>query len=304
MSYLGYIFTYFAIWLLHLLPGPLFYLFSDFFSFITHRVVGYRKKVVRENLSKAFPHYTIRQLRQTEQKFYRHLCDVILESAVSHFYSEKQALKRISYRNPGLLDPYYQQGRPVIAVTGHYGNWEYLNSLGLVTRYQILAAYKPLRNPYFDRMVRRNRERFRAITFPMEQVARKMIQFYRDRIPALTIMLGDQRPMMHQIQYWTRFMGQDTPLFLGTEKLALKLDAVVVFLKIRKIRRGHYEVEIVPISDDPGSMKPYEITGAHVKVLEDLIREEPAYWLWSHRRWKHSLAKFREEYPDKIPSNL
>lgn len=301
MEYLGYIFTYSAIWLLHLLPGPLFYLFSDLFSFFTYRVVGYRKKVVRKNLRNAFPQFSSKQLRITERRFYRHLCDMILESAVSHFYSEKQLLKRISYRNPELLDDYYQQGRQMIAVTGHYGNWEYLSSLGLVSRFQLLAAYKPLRNPYFDRMVRRNREQFRAITAPMEQIARKMIQFYRDNVPAVTIFLADQRPMMHQIQYWTRFLGQETPLYLGTEKLAKKLNAVVVFLKVRKIRRGHYEVEIIPISEDPRKTEPFEITEGHVRVLEELIREEPAYWLWSHRRWKHSLEKFRAEYPEKAP---
>ncbi|MGW8314394.1 MAG: lysophospholipid acyltransferase family protein [Bacteroidales bacterium] len=300
MRYLGYIFTYFAIWLLHILPGPVFYLFSDFFSFFTHRVVGYRKKVVRENLRKSFPQYSLRQLRETERKFYRHLCDLILESAVVHFYSEKQLLDKISCRNPELLDHYYKEGRPMIAVTGHYGNWEYLTNLGIISSYQEMGAYKPLRNPYFDRMVRKNREKFRAVTAPMEQIARKMFRFERDGVPTLTIFLGDQRPMFHQIQYWTKFMGQDTPMFLGAEKLARKLNAVVVFLKVRKTGRGHYEVEVVPVCDDPGSTKPYEITEKHVRALEDLIREEPAYWLWSHRRWKHTLEKYREACPDKL----
>lgn len=301
MRYLAYIFTSLAIWMLHLLPERIFYLFSDLLSFITHRVVGYRKKVVRENLGKAFPQYTLMQLRQTERKFYRHLCDLILETAVSHFYSGTQIQKKISYRNPELLDQYYEQGRQMIIVTGHYGNWEYLSSLGLVSRYQVLAAYKPLRNPYFDRMVRRNREKFRVITSPMEQIARKMIRFQRDGIPAATIFLGDQRPMLHQIQYWTRFMGQDTPLFLGTERMAIKLNAVVVFMKIRKIGRGRYEAEVVPVCDDPRSTNSNEITEAHVKVLEELIREEPAFWLWSHRRWKHSLKKYLDEHPEKAP---
>ena len=295
MRYLGYIFTYLTIWLLHLLPGPVFYLFSDFFAFFTYRVVGYRKKVVRENLEKAFPHYTLAQIRATERKFYKHLCDLILETAVSHFYSEAQLLKRITCRNPELLDHYFKQGRTMIAVTGHYGNWEYLTSLGLISRYQLMGAYKPLLNPYFDRMVRRNREQFRAITAPMEQIARKMIQFHRDRVPTMTVFLGDQRPMFHQIQYWTKFMGRDTPLFLGVEKLAKKLDAVVAFMKVRKIKRGYYEVEVVPVCDHPGDTKPYEITEAHVRALEELIREEPAYWLWSHRRWKHSYQRYLEE---------
>ncbi len=300
MKYLGYIFTSLLIQVLHLLPGPLFYLVSDFVSFLLYRVAGYRKGVVRDNLEKAFPEFSRRQIRETERKFYRHLSDLILETAISHFYSSEKLLKRITYRNPEVLEAYHRQGRQMIAVLGHYGNWEYLSSLGLVTSYRVLAAYRPLRNPYFDRMVRRNREHFRVITHPMEQIARKMIEHYRDGIPALTLFLADQRPMFHQIQYWTEFLGRHTPMFLGTEKLARKMNAVVVFLKIRKIKRGRYEVEVVPVCDDPRSMEPFAITDAHVRILEELIREEPAYWLWSHRRWKHSYQRYLEEKGDPV----
>jgi KDO2-lipid IV(A) lauroyltransferase len=300
MGYLGYIFTYSIIWLLHLLPERLLYLFSDFLWFLTYHVVRYRRKVVRYNLTSAFPAYSRKEIRRTERQFYHHLCDVILESAVSHFYNKKKFLERITYKNPELLERYYRTGKQLIAVTGHYGNWEYLNTLGLVSPYQSIGIYKPLRNKYFDRMIRRNRERFHTITVPMEQVARILFQYHREGIPKLTIFLSDQRPVFQQIQYWTTFMGLDTPLYLGSEKLAKKLDAVVVFLKVRKQKRGRYQVEVVPVCEDPAQMQPYGITEAHVRILEELIREQPAYWLWSHRRWKHSLEKFRVAYPDRL----
>jgi KDO2-lipid IV(A) lauroyltransferase len=291
MKFVGYIITRSLIWLLHLLPEFLLYFFSDIFYLLTYRLVGYRKKVVMDNLSRAFPDLGHKAIKRTARGFYHHLCDLILESAIAHFYSSKKALDKISYRNPELLDKFFLQGKQVLAVTAHYGNWEYLSTLPMVCKYPVSAIYKPLKNKYFDRMTRHNREKFGVEVVAMEKVARKLIAHHRDGEPVLTIFLSDQRPMLHTVQYWTKFLGQDTPLFLGTEKLAHKLDAAVVFLKIRKLRRGRYEVEVVPVCDDPKGMKPFEITERHVRILEDLIREAPDYWLWSHRRWKHSRER-------------
>ncbi len=301
MKFLGYIFAYSLIWLLHLLPERILYFISDILYLLLYYVVNYRKKVVYDNIQKAFPEYSKSEIRKTARKFYHHLCDLMLESAASHFYSEEQALERITYRNPEILNEIYNSGKQVMAVTGHYGNWEYLSTLGLASEYPVLAIYKPLRNNYFDRMVKKNRTRFGVMVSPMEHIARTLIAYHRESTPVLTIFLSDQRPMFHQIQYWTKFMGLDTPLYLGTEKLARKLDAAVVFLKIRKTTRGRYEVEVEQICMDPASMKPYEITDAHVRILENLIREEPGYWLWSHRRWKHSLEKFQSQNNKRAP---
>jgi KDO2-lipid IV(A) lauroyltransferase len=261
-----------------------------------YHVVGYRKKIVYHNLEKAFPEYDRTEIRRTAKKFYRHLSDVILESAVFHFYSESKVLKRLRYKNPELLDDLYDKGKQVMAVMGHYGNWEYIASLGLVIKSPVLAIYKPLRNRYFDGMVQKNRHAFGVVPVPMAKIGRKLIEYHRSSTPVLTLFLADQRPQYHQIQYWTKFLGQDTPLFLGTEKLSRKLDAAVVFLKIRKLKRGRYEMEVELICEGPEGMKPYEITERHVRILEGMIREEPAYWLWSHQRWKHSYERFKQEH--------
>jgi len=298
MRFLGYIFTYSLIWLLHLMPERILYCISDFLYLLIHYIVGYRKKVVYDNIAKAFPDYGKKEIRQTVRRFYHHLCDLFIESSVSHFYSESEALKKITYRNPELLNEMYSEGRQVIAVTGHYGNWEYLSTLGLVTKYPIVAIFKPLKNKYIDRLMQTNRNRFGVIPVPMKEIARKLISFQRDNTPAMSLFLADQRPIFHQIQYWTKFLGLDTPLYLGTEKLARKLNAAVVFLKVRKVKRGRYEVEIEQITGNPKDLEPFKITEAHVRILENLIREEPAYWLWSHRRWKHSHEKFEREHGD------
>lgn len=299
MKFLAYIFSYCFVWLLHLLPERILYLLSDVLYFLMYHVVGYRKKVVFENLEKSFPEYEKSKIRRIAKKFFHHLSDLMLESAVSHFYSESKALEKITYKNPQLLNELFGKGKQVMAVLGHYGNWEYLSSLALAIDYPVVAIYKPLHNKYFDRMVQKNRKTFGVIPVPMEKIARKLIGFHKSKKPVLTLFLGDQRPQYHQIHYWTKFMGQHTPMFLGTEKLARKLDAAVVFLKIRKLKRGRYEMEAELICESPDSLKPYDITNRHVAILENLIREEPAYWLWSHRRWKHSYEKYQKEHAEK-----
>ncbi|MCK4992794.1 MAG: lysophospholipid acyltransferase family protein [Bacteroidales bacterium] len=296
MKFIAYIFAYSFVWLLHLLPERILYLLSDILYLLMYHVAGYRKKVVYRNLEKAFPEYDKSEISRIAKLFFHHLSDLMLESAASHFYSESLALKKITYKNPELLNELYGKGKQVMAVLGHYGNWEYMSTLGLVIDYPVVAIYKPLRNKYFDKMVQKNRNTFGVITVPMDKIARKLIEYHKSNTPVLTLNLGDQRPRYHQIQYWTKFMGRDTPMFLGTEKLARKLDAAVVFLKIRKLKRGRYEMEAELICESPKGLKPFEITNRHAAILEDLIREEPAYWLWSHKRWKHSYEKYKQEY--------
>ena len=299
MKFIAYIFAYSFVWLLHLLPERILYLLSDLLYLLMYHVVGYRKKVVYANLENAFPEYEKSEIRRIAKKFFRHLSDLILEQAVYPFYSESQALKRFTIKNPELLNALYAKGKPVMAVLGHYGNWEYLSTLGLTIDYPVVAIYKPLHNKYIDRMMQRNRNAFGVITVPMEKIARRLIAYHKSNTPVLTLNLGDQRPLYYQIQYWTKFMDQQTPMFLGTEKLARKLDAAVVFLKIRKLKRGRYEMETELICESPEGLKPYEITNRHVAILENMIREEPAYWLWSHQRWKHSYEKFQQEHGEQ-----
>jgi KDO2-lipid IV(A) lauroyltransferase len=296
MKFIAYIFAYVFVWLLHLLPERILFLFSDLLYLLMYHLAGYRKKVVYTNLEKAFPEYEKSEIRRIARKFFHHLSDLMLESSVSHFYSESTALKKITYKNPELLNELHGKGKQVMAVLGHYGNWEYMSTLALVIDYPVVAVYKPLHNKYIDRMTQKNRNAFGVITVPMEKIARRLIEYKKSKKPVLTLNLGDQRPLYHQIQYWTKFMGRDTPMFLGTEKLARKLDTAVVFLKIRKLKRGRYEMEAELICESPKDLEPFEITNRHVAILEDLIREEPAYWLWSHKRWKHSYEKYQEEH--------
>jgi KDO2-lipid IV(A) lauroyltransferase len=291
MQFIGYILVYSFFWLLHLLPERILAGVSGFFYGVIYYIARYRRKVVYGNLSRAFPELGPGERTKIAKKYYRHLSDLFLESAISHFDSDRQFLRRISFRNLEVLDAAFSKGKQVIGVTAHYGNWEFLTTLGALTGFRVMGAYKPIKNKYIDRMVKRSRERFNSLPVPMGQIARAMMEHQRDGVPAVSIFVADQSPIFSQIQYWTKFLGQDTPLYLGAEKLARKLDATVVFLKVRKTRRFRYEVEIEMITEEPGKMEPFGITEAHVRILESLIKERPEFWLWSHRRWKHSYEK-------------
>ena len=294
MKYIAYIIATTFFRFLALLPGTILYLFSDLLYFILYILAGYRKNVTTTNLQHAFPEWDKRKIRKVRRKFYRHLSDVILENVVIQFYQKRRLEKMFSFSNPEMVKSYYDKGRHVILVTGHYNNWEWATPLSLTFRHLVIGVYRPLKNPYFDKAIRRARTRFGAAAVPMGRIGRALFEYDRQGVLTLTGMVGDQRPIRKHIQYWTNFMNQQTAVFTGSEKLARKFNAVVVFMKVRRIRRGQYIAEIELITDEPGKTALFEITEKHTRILEKLIMEEPANWLWSHNRWKISYEEWQE----------
>jgi KDO2-lipid IV(A) lauroyltransferase len=243
--------------------------------------------VVFRNLRKVYPELSRQERKRIARRFYLHLADLMLESAVAHFDSDRRISQRMGFSNPELMDALHQKGKHVVLITAHYGNWEFLINVPRVTPYRLLGAYKPLRNRYFDRMVKKSRQRFNSVPVPMAKIARAMIEHKRDGLLAASLFVADQRPHRERIQYWTTFLGRETPFYLGAEKMARKIDAAVVFAKIRKVKRFRYRCEFELITEDPRAPAEHEITEAHIRILEGLIAEEPAHWLWSHKRWKY-----------------
>lgn len=294
MKYIAYITTIALLRLLSLLPRHALYVVSDFFYLFLFRIAGYRKNVTTNNLRNAFPEKSEKERTELRKTFYRHLSDVIIENAVIQYYPRRKLEKMFSFSNPELIDSYYQQGRHIILVTAHYNNWEWASPLSYTFRHLVIGVYKPLKNKYFDRAYRTARTRFGANAVPMGRIGRALFEYKEKGILTLTGMVGDQRPLRKNVQYWTRFMNQQTAVFTGSEKLAKKFDAVVVFMKVRKIRRGQYRATFELVTDTPGRTAPFEITEQYTRILEKLILEDPACWLWSHNRWKVSYEKWKE----------
>jgi KDO2-lipid IV(A) lauroyltransferase len=294
MKYTAYIITIALLRLVALLPKRALYLLSDFLFFILYRIAGYRKEVVKRNLHNAFPGKTEQELLETEVKFYRHLADVIIENAVIQFYSRRRLEQMFSFTNPEMIDAWFNRARHIILVTAHYNNWEWASPLSYTFNHLVIGVYKPLKNPWFDRALRKARTRFGAAAVPMGNIGRALFEYREKGIPTLTGMVGDQRPIRKQVRYWTDFLNQKTAVFTGSEKLAQKFNAVVIFMKVRRIRRGQYSATFQLVTDRPSETSQFEITEQHTRFLEELIHEEPANWLWSHNRWKISYEQWLE----------
>ncbi len=234
----------------------------------------------------AFPEKSEKEIKQIAKRFYKHFCDFVLESVKTIHISKKQNAKRFTYKNLEVFHELYKKNKNVILVSGHYGNWEWLVSLPSKLEHKFLALYKPLSNKYFDKLIINLRSKYATGMVPMDDTLRVMLDYKRKNELIITWFLADQTPP-RETQYWTKFLNQETPIFLGTEKIARKLNHTVVFMDIHKLKRGYYQAEFTLLFENAADTKEYEITEKHTKYLENIINQKPEYWLWSHRRWKH-----------------
>ena len=274
-------------WIFTLLPLKVLYIFSDLLFFCSFHILTYRKHLTLINLQRSFPEKSSKEIRRIAKRFYRHFCDQIMESFKLFHMNEKQILRRYSFRNPEVLDELYQSNKSVIAVSGHYGNWEWLASLPLVTRYKVLFVYKPPSNKNFARLYARVGGKFGVMPITMQQLLRAILDYKTNKELSTTIILGDQRPPPRNIKYWTRFLNQDTPLLTGFERISKKTNQAVVYINIQRIKRGYYEIIFHKLFENPGEINDFEITETYIKTLEKIIVDQPELWLWTHHRWKH-----------------
>jgi KDO2-lipid IV(A) lauroyltransferase len=221
------------------------------------------------------------------KKFYKHLADLFIEIFKLTHMSNAEQIKRFSYSNLQVIDKLREEKRDIIAVLGHYNNWEWPTLLPHFLKYKIVIIYKPLQNKFFNRFINNQRSRDGIVLTPMSLVIREILNHRKNNINTLSVFLSDQTPVKGDIKYWTTFLNQDTPVYIGTEKIASKYDMAVVFFNIQKIKRGYYNLNIELLFDHTAGLPEHLITETHVRRLEEIIIEKPEYWIWSHRRWKH-----------------
>ncbi|MCU0371268.1 MAG: lysophospholipid acyltransferase family protein [Bacteroidales bacterium] len=287
MKLTGFIIFYLFAQVLRLLPFTLLYGFSDFLSFILRKVIRYRKAFVLNNLSGSFRKMGPEDLAKISKRFYRNLADITLEGIKAFTMTGKQVKARYRIRNPEIAYRFLEAGKGVICVTGHYGNWEWgALSPPLQMPWKFVAFYKPVNDRRLDRFVRTNRSRFGTILAPIRETTKT---FEENRgYPVIYLMAADQSPSNREMAYWVDFLGRDTAFLHGPEKHARINNLPVVFAAIRRIKRGFYELELSILAEDPSSLPDGEITKRYAESMESLIMEDPANWLWSHRRWKLS----------------
>tara|TARA_R110001592_G_C13157578_1_gene748646 strand:- start:1181 stop:2089 length:909 start_codon:yes stop_codon:yes gene_type:complete len=287
MQFLAFAITYPFIYLLSRLPMRVLYALSDVFFFLMYNVIGYRKKVVLENLKLAFPEKPEEERKKIAKDFFRHLTDLIMESVKAFSISEKEMSKRYTYKNPELVNNFTKQGRSIALVAAHQANWEWSISLPLVLEGNVSGAYTKLGNPYFEKVVRSSREKYGIIGYKTSETVKGMQKNFAEKTQGLYILLSDQSPQLHKTFYWNEFFGVQVPMHTGAEMLAKRFDLVVINYITRKVKRGYYETEFQLITDAPKEFEDYQITDKYTRLTENNINQQPALYLWSHKRFKH-----------------
>ncbi len=273
--------------LISYLPFPVLYFLSNGLSFVIYRIFRYRVKVVRKNLLNSFPEKNSDERLLIEKKFYNHLADMIIETIKMISITPYSLHKRMLLNNPEIIDNFYKKQQSIVFITNHYNNWEYAGiAVSNVSRLKIYPIYKPLNNLFFNDFIKEVRSRFGAIPIAKSETLRTLVanKFHLTG----TAFIADQTPIKNEIQYWTTFLNQDTPVYLGVEKIAIKFNYPVVYGHVQKVSRGKYELTFKVISEKPSTTLPYQITEMHIRELENAIIKNPEFWLWSHNRWKHS----------------
>lgn len=271
-----------------LLPFSILYVLSDFIYLIVYYLIGYRKNVVRENLKRSFPGKTDRELLATEKKFYHHLCDLLFESIKMATISKEEMSRRMKILNYEPLLKHYDENKSVLLITSHYGNWEWTSSFSmyLPADKPMYQVYKQQKNKLFDRLIYNLRIRFGSVNVEVNELFDVLSSLKQQGKMGMIGLISDQSPSRKGIKYQSQFLNQRTPVITGTEIIAKKYDFPVYFVQIRRVKRGYYTCNPVPICLHPQESGKFEITEKYIRLLEQEIMAEPAYWLWSHRRWK------------------
>ncbi|WP_281310062.1 lysophospholipid acyltransferase family protein [Flavobacterium flavigenum] len=287
MQFLIYILAYPILWLISILPFRIFYWFSDCVYFLVYYIIGYRKKVVRENLSLALPHLNDAERKKIEKKFYQHMCDMFLEMIKTMSISPEEMEKRFHVTNIDLILDYAKKGKSVILVASHYASYEWLLTINPKLGFQGVAVYKKLANPYFDKLIRKIRTKYNCEMIPTKNAIPLMAQNQREGKLSLYGLASDQSPKSDRIFHSNDFMGIEVPVHTGAEMLAKKYDLSVIMVKVKKVKRGYYEATFLTLADNPKDYEDFKITEMYIKELEKQIYEVPEYYLWTHKRWKH-----------------
>ena len=276
-----------VVYFISILPFPLLYGLSDVFFCLLYYVVGYRKKVVLQNLANSFPDKSPEERARICRDFYRYFCDLFLETFKTLTISKSAMLRHcaLTPETVALFERLHAEGKSVVLVMGHKGNWEWAgNSFSILCPQQLYVVYHPLASKHYDGLMYRMRTRFGTKLIAMQDTFREMVKL-RGEINA-TALIADQSPRPDTAQ-WVNFLHQDTPVFTGTERIASKMNYQVVYVSVTRTKRGYYSVSAEVLVESPAQEAPGNITTLHTARLEADIVDQPATWLWSHRRWKH-----------------
>ena len=287
MQLIVFLIIYPLLWCISILPFRILYFFSDFVYLIIYYIIGYRKKTVRENLALALPHLSVQERLIIEKKSFRYLCDMFLEMIKTMTISEQEIKKRFVFTNLEVYKNLENKGKSIALMMAHYASYEWAVSLNYHVDFEGFGIYKKIYNPYFDKLVRTIRMKFKAKLITTKETIPTIIENNKANKLCTYGFASDQSPRLQSTHHWQSFMGKVVPVHTGAEMLSKKYDFNVIFLKNKRVSRGYYESSFEILSENATEVPNYEITDKFIKLVEQQIYESPEFYLWTHKRWKH-----------------
>lgn len=282
------------------LPYRALYVISDIADLVLYHIVRYRRDIVRRNITSAFPEKSLEECISIERGFYKWFCDYFVETVKLMSVSRQELLSRIEFRGIDKIEECFDRGQTCAGILGHYGNWELLSATGLVIKKHPEAVigliYHPLRSQLFDRLFINMRQSMGGVCVPKKDILRYLVSFRSQNLMNLFGYIADQAPRYRNIHLWLPFLNHDTPVFTGAERIMRKMNNAVFYIDVERPERGKYIYTFKLMTDKPGEMPEFEITKKFFVMLEQTIRREPRFYLWSHNRWKRTREEFDKEF--------
>jgi KDO2-lipid IV(A) lauroyltransferase len=266
------------------------YVLSDGLFYLLYYVIRYRRPIVRKNLIESFPEKSGQEILKIEKKFYRFFTDQVLESCKMATISPEEMKKRMKFTNVEEVNSVFREGKSIALYMGHYGNWEWVSSIPLCLEKGVKAVqiYHKLRNENMDKLMLSIRERMGAISVEMRKTARYITKMSAAREVSIVGFIADQSPRVHELHYFLPFLHHHTPVLTGSEKIIKHYGFEARFLKVKRIKRGFYETELILLHDHPQELSDFELTDLYYQKLEHMIQECPELYLWTHNRFRHA----------------
>lgn len=267
------------------LPEKVLYKLADILSCVLEKIVGYRKQTITKNIALAFPEKSVSERVAIAHGFYRHLADVAIEIIMLSRMRPESLLRRFDIQGAEIVNEIMRQGRSVILLSAHQGNWEWmLTAIAVSLHYPLDALYRPLHNAHAERFFMEIRTRFCSSMIPADKAGKTILRLRREA-RAFGI-IGDQNPRRRDGKYWTTFMGVETPVAVGPERIAKMTNYPVFYVAVERVERGQYRCRIEALAQPP-----YDEDGCisqqYMNAVEQQIRQQPECWMWSHHRWRY-----------------
>lgn len=286
---------FFIIKAISMLPLWIHYIISDFMYPIIYYLMRYRRKVVRNNLTSAFPEKSEQEITKIEREFYHWFCDYIVETFKMATISRKEMSQRMVFKGTEAIEKLWSEGRSCGVMLGHYCNWEWVSTLPLAMSENGLCTeiYHPLENKETNDFFLELRQRFGSVCIPMERSLRDIVKYRKEGRPIIVGYIADQKPTWRNSYLWAPFLNHpQTPMLTGSERIIKRTGQAFFYGDVRCVKRGYYECEFKLIEAHPENMPDYELTSRYMQELERSIRRAPAYWLWTHDRWQRTKEEF------------